>query len=113
MTPDGTESSTLNEASRRKPAIIRSPPSGSRRPASFGGNSSRTAGHARSEPARSLAARLLRGLRPARQLHQHAQRLHHRSFAHGNAADGAKTLFAVQDAAIPRGDGEVHEADRL
>src|SRR5262249_17159495 len=70
---------------------VGSKPLRARRPASFGGNSSRTAGYARPQAAGGLAARLLRGLRPARQLHQHSQRLHDRSFAHGNATDGAKT----------------------
>jgi hypothetical protein len=52
-------------------------------------------------------------LRAARQLHQHAQRLDHRALAHRGAADGAEAAFAVQDAAVAGGDGDMHQADRL
>jgi len=58
-------------------------------------------------------ARLDLGLRAAGEIHQHAQRLDHGAGAHGGAADRAKALLAVDDAAIARGDGEMHETDRL
>ena len=52
-------------------------------------------------------------LRSARQFHQHAQRFHHRTLAHRAAADRAETAFAMQNPAVARGDGEMHQAHRL
>src|SRR5436190_21588006 len=69
------------------------------RPPPFGRSPPRAAGRAHAKSARGLALRLLRGLRPAGKLDQHAQRFDHRAQAPGGAADRAKTLPAMEDAA--------------
>src|SRR3954466_5113357 len=66
----------------------------------------------RPQPARGLAARRLGSLRPARQFHEHAQGLDHGTLPYRAAADRAEAVFAMHDAAVARGDGEMHQADR-
>lgn len=56
---------------------------------------------------------LERRLRPARHLRQHLQRFHHRLFTNVAAADRAKATFLVSDAAVARGDRQMHEPNRL
>ena len=68
--------------------------------------------HARADAAYGGALRF-RLLRAARDLHQHAQRLDDRALPHGAAADRAKAALAMDDAAVARGDGKMHEADRF
>ena len=59
------------------------------------------------------ARALDRRLRPARHLGQHFQCLDDGFLPDVLASDRAKPMFAMGDAAVPRGDGEMHEADRL
>src|SRR3984893_9234609 len=84
---------------RRSPSLDRTAP--------------RRAGHAWMDPARGLKARFCHGLRAARQLGQHAQRLDHPALAHRAAADGAEAAFAMQNSAVAGGDGKMRQADRL
>src|ERR1700716_4586090 len=79
----------------------------------FDGAAPRRVRPARLNPVGGLKAWFCRGLRSARQLHQHAQRLDDGAVAHRAAADRAEAAFAMQDSAVAGGDGEMHKTDRL
>ena len=63
--------------------------------------------------ARGAWALLERRLRSARHLRQHLQRFHDRLLAHVVAADRAEAAFLVCDAAVARGDRQMHQSHRF
>src|SRR5215472_6468764 len=73
----------------------------------------RGARHAMAQMARGFAARLLRGLRAARKLHQHAQRFDHRPLAHDGPPDRTEAALLVNDPSVACGDREMHQANGL
>ena len=76
--------------------------------------SARRACHARAQAGcGGGTARLGLGLRAAGQIHQHPQRFDDGALPYRAAADRAEAVLAVDDAAVARGDGEMHETDRL
>src|SRR5512142_1279226 len=102
---DGRPSRTVVEQVPRRLRPRRSPP--------LDGAAPWRARYPQAQPAGSLAARFWGCLRSARELHQHPQRLDDGAGAHRAAADRSKAAFAMQNAAVARGDREMHETHRL
>jgi hypothetical protein len=52
-------------------------------------------------------------MRPARNLHEHAQGFNHAALTHGSPADAAEAVLAVDNATIAGGHRKMDEADRF
>ena len=83
------------------------------RPAPLGGTTQRRSRRSRPQAADARASDFRGRLRSSRQFHQHPQRFDDRTLPHRAAADRTETAFAMDQAAVARGDREMHEAHRL